>query len=1128
MIRILGPLEVDGVTSRAVGGPRPAGLLAALAVEFPRAISRDRLVELLWHDPPPKATAAVHVYISQLRRALGPTSATVERISTGYRLVGPDDIVDAARVEAALGRARLLLADGHSIEVRRALDGLDEALRLFRGPPLEGLTSQPFAPPAAERLAELRLQTALLKVSCQLELGLEPAAIADLDHLLDDHPYVEELWGRCALALYRANRQHDALETLQRARRLLAEDLGVEPGPALRDLERAILVHDPSLQRCADPEVTAVASDLGTAWARRRPASQANDSTATARRVSAERGSDGAGTPPGGRRARVPAAADAGIAAGAAAAAAAGAAAAAAGGRRYGTWPAYTTSFLGRDRELGLLGNLLQAHRLLTVVGPAGIGKSRLVTELEAHPPPGTTLPASRVFVDVMGRSTIEELAAAFALALGESAVASGVDPLCRLLGGSRWLVIVDRCEQATPALAPVLGALLERCPATQVLCTSRQALGAPTERVFELPPLVGETGNAADRPDIELFLARARRRASELSDAEWQALLAVADHLDGLPLAIEIAACAAGSLPLVELPGRLRGALGLTLAPEPGVDPDLRHSSLRAALRSSHELLGEPARALLRALAVFPGNFAIGDLEDLLERAGSPRLEAALPLHELVGASLVPRPHPNRRRPYRLLDGVRLFAAELLDEDRAEAAALRGAHAQSQLELVAWAAPALDGPEPARCAELLDEAEPDLVTAAAWLGVNGAREAAAEIELLLARHFLDRYRLTEGHRLAAAAAADPDLGAAIRARAAWLLASFAVLGDRYEEAGRACASGIELARELGGRPLGLLLTRLAEVVRTRDQDRARAAELLGEAEMLARTLEDRRLDAEIARVRHMIAWDEGRFEEAERLGRHWRRLASSLQDARGVAEASVHLGAVLLARGLVAAADTQFERASAFFAESGDPFAVAYLVYCRARAAQELGRHDEAHALATEGYRHFSVLGDAFGRSLTIRARGETAHALCRLEAAEADLREAMELADGPGYTDDFALAANALARLLLDTAGKAEAILLCEQGLDALGPEQPSRLRGPLLATLSRALLAEGRSREAEAALGKATEECRRTRWATALAQLAEAEAAWRQHPSSTRGRPRRVDPNLDPESDALLSGS
>jgi DNA-binding SARP family transcriptional activator/predicted ATPase len=1092
MIRILGPLAVDGVASRDLGGPRPQGLLAALAVEFPQAVSRDRLVDLLWRVPPPSAAAAVHVYVSQLRRALAPSIAVVERAASGYRLNGPDDLVDAARVEATVRRARLLLADGRSVEVRRALDGLDEALRLFRGPPLEGLTSQPFAPPAAERLDELRLQAAKLRVECQLELGLELVTVADLDRLLGEHPYDEELWRLSALALYRSSRQRDALETLQRARRVLAADLGVEPGPGLRDLERAILDHDPALGHRSG-RAGAAGRDLPASVAARRGESGRS-----------HEGEDGTGGPgPEGGTCAVerpdpgpapPAATGRGAA------------------WRKGHWPTYHTSFVGRARELGVLGELLGSRRLVTVVGPAGLGKSRLAAELEAHPPPGTVLPTSRLFVEATETSSVEEVLAAFARALGESAAARGVDQLCRLLGNASWLVVVDRCEEAVPALSPVLSGILRHCPATHVLCTSRQALGIPLECVWELPPLGGESGPASsDRPDVALFLERADRAGGGLAVTDRTAVLGVVAQLDGLPLAIEIAAGATVALPLAELAGRLQGGLRLALPAEPGVDPDRRHSNLGRALRSSYELLPAPEQALLRALSVFPGPFSLGDADDLLRRAEARGTDVALGLQRLVGVSLLPRPQAGRQRPYRLLDSVRVFSAERLAEEPEEENRLRRAHAEVQLDLARTAAPALDGPEPARCSALLDDREPDLSEAAAWLAAHGAREPSAEIELLLVIHLLYRYRHADGRTRASALLADPGLEPSTRAKAAWMLAMHSIMADDYHGAGRACEAGIELVRSREEPVLGLLLVELAEVLRTRDQDRERAATLLDEAAALAAALRDARLDLEVARVRLTLAWDAGDFEEAERAGRHWRRVATSLRHARGVAEASVHLGAVLLAQGRPAAAETQFRSASEFFSEAGDPFSVAYLVYCRARVAQDLGRHDEARALAEEACRHFSVLGDAFGQSVSTRVRGESAHALGHLAEAEVDLRLALELADGPGYSDDAALAANALARLLLDTGDLAEAAALCQQGLETLDPSRPSRIRGPLLATLARALLADGQESAATGALREAATECRRTRWSYALAQLAEAEAAWRAQPGSDRGRPR-----------------
>jgi predicted ATPase/DNA-binding SARP family transcriptional activator len=248
---ILGPLEAteDG-RPLALGGTKQRSLLAMLLLHANEAVSRERLIDALWDGQPPgSAATALQVYVSQLRKVLDPgaTRGDQELLVTrapGYALQVEADQLDLRRFERLLGEGRAALARGKA-ETARAT--LAEALALWRGAPLADLDTVPFAQREAPRLEELRLAAVEERVDADLALGRHADLVAELEPLTAAHPLRERLRGQLMLALYRAGRQADALAAYQDGRRALVDELGLEPGDALQQLERAILNHDPSI-----------------------------------------------------------------------------------------------------------------------------------------------------------------------------------------------------------------------------------------------------------------------------------------------------------------------------------------------------------------------------------------------------------------------------------------------------------------------------------------------------------------------------------------------------------------------------------------------------------------------------------------------------------------------------------------------------------------------------------------------------------------------------------------------------------------------------------------------------------------------------------------------------------------
>ena len=257
--RLLGPLEArDGERRVELGRPKQRVLLAVLLVHANHVVSVDRLVEELWGaEPPPQAAASLQTYVSNLRRALEPgrparaPSRVLVSQPPGYRLVVGAGDLDAARFAALAGEGHRLLEAGRPAA---AAGVLREGLALWRGPALAEVADEGFAQAERNRLEELRVAALEDRLAADLDLGGHAAAVAELEELAGRYPFRERLAGLLMLALYRSGRQAEALQAFQAARHALAEELGIDPGRWLRQLETGILRQDPGLDWTPPPQ----------------------------------------------------------------------------------------------------------------------------------------------------------------------------------------------------------------------------------------------------------------------------------------------------------------------------------------------------------------------------------------------------------------------------------------------------------------------------------------------------------------------------------------------------------------------------------------------------------------------------------------------------------------------------------------------------------------------------------------------------------------------------------------------------------------------------------------------------------------------------------------------------------
>jgi predicted ATPase/DNA-binding SARP family transcriptional activator len=597
---VLGPLTCEREDQALVV---PAGhqrtLLALMLQAGGVPLSRDRLIDELWGEsPPPTAVSALHVHLSKLRALLG---SIVESGDAGYSLRAETVKLDSWEFDSLLEQARGLEAG----DPGRALALIDEALALVRGTPLSGVAADGTVGRWQHALEEKQLQARLLRGDLLLVLGAGAELVAELEQLVSEHPFEQRLWCQLLVALFRGGRQAEALDAFQRARRLFAVELGLDPGPALTELHQRVLEGDPSL-RAAPPRAVSSRAEEARAEEAVRPSRN------------------------------VPVSA----------------------------LPSPVTGLLGRARELERLSQLVSDPdvRLITLTGPGGVGKTRLLLELGiVHE---QRFADGAAFVELEQISDPGLVATEIAVALGRR---PGVEPLSpdSLLGYLRereLLLLLDNFEQLLDA-GPFVSELLRSAARVTVVVSSRSALRIRGERLLaveplELPP--GDAGHeAAGSPAVQLFLERvaAGITDADLGDAAVAPAAVICRALDGLPLAIELAAARVGAIGLEAVAGQLSQPLALGSYALRDL-PD-RQQTLEAAIDWSFQLLGERAQELLLAAAVFNGGFT----DDALAAVAQEGIAA--PLAELKEANLVRATHQRDR--HELLALVRAFAAERL-----------------------------------------------------------------------------------------------------------------------------------------------------------------------------------------------------------------------------------------------------------------------------------------------------------------------------------------------------------------------------------------------------------------------------------------------------------------------------
>ena len=486
--------------------------------------------------------------------------------------------------------------------------------------------------------------------------------------------------------------------------------------------------------------------------------------------------------------------------------------------------PAQLTSFVGRDRELGEVDQTLQDARLVTLIGAGGCGKTRLAVHVaaeaaERHPDGVRWVELGPVSAPRMVAYTV-----ARTFGLVEEEDRPVIDTLCEQLAGSNALVILDNCEHVIEPCAELAQALLRAAPALRILATSREPLGVPGELTYRVPSLDDEAG-------IRLFMERAAqvRPGFTADGADAEAVAEICRHLDGLPLAIELAAARVRMMPPVRIAAALDDRFRLLTGGGRTVLP--RQQTLELSVAWSHDLLDKVEKALLRRLSVFAGGFTLEAAESVCADGVVDAYGVLEVLSRLVDKCLVQADVSDAEGRYRLLETIRVYAQGKLVET-SESEATRARHSDYYLALAERAEPELVLRDGAAWLDVLDREHYNLFSAAEWCDATGAYEPLLRLVTALTLFFELRSHLAEGGRWFARALARDEGPSAIRARALWGAAHVALYGGDFEAWGRYAPEALAMAEEVDDEAAlcrALNINGLATAWLTPEVDRGRA-----------------------------------------------------------------------------------------------------------------------------------------------------------------------------------------------------------------------------------------------------------------------------------------------------------
>lgn len=603
--------------------------------------------------------------------------------------------------------------------------------------------------------------------------------------------------------------------------------------------------------------------------------------------------------------------------------------------------PTPITRFVGRARELSELRGLVSSDRLITLTGPGGSGKTRLAVQLASD------LSSPVYWIDLSTVRDPDQVADSVRreLGLGEQPDRSTRDLVIDHLRNRSALLIFDNCEQISAAVAGLVQALLDQCGDVEIVATSLQPLGLPRERVYTVPPLSVSPGEGVSEA-AQLFVDRAREvlPSFEATAANLAVIDAICRRLDGLPLAIELAAARVRVLSLAQIADRLEEALNLLSRGTSA--QSTRHQTLRAVMAWSYRFLSPVEQILLRRLSVFVGTFTLDMIEAICADAKVSSLDV---LCDLIEKSLVVV-HPSaedQSARYHLLEPIRQYAQEQL-EAAGEMERLHDRLLQWATEVAEQADPELVGP---RQREWLQRLTADYVNLRAALESARRRELSEEglrLSAALGRYWWSRGEFTAGSYWLEMFLARTDAApasAARRAKACQYIAAFLYRQGRLERAAHFAQQSLALRRPLND-----------------DREIAESLNLLG-----------------------MIASDASEYAAAEAYYQEALRLRQMTGETRGVAVVLCNLGYVLRLQGQYDRAHEYYEQSLAYYRQSGDARGIATVLINLGNIHMTRGDLTGARPLYEESLALSQQLGDQWGV-----VRGTSSLAVLALNSSE------------------------------------------------------------------------------------------------------------------------------------------
>ncbi len=628
--------------------------------------------------------------------------------------------------------------------------------------------------------------------------------------------------------------------------------------------------------------------------------------------------------------------------------------------------PQQLTTFIGRERELAAVKEALEGTRLLTLFGIGGVGKTRLSLQVAADVV--ASYPDGVWFVELapIGDPRLVPQAVASVLGVREDAGRPIRDALLQHVHDRALLIVLDNCEHVIDACAALVRDLLLSASGVRILASSRERFNIAGEAIHAVPPLsipsVDDAAQAADlgaSEAVRLFVERARsiQPAFAPTARNLPAVVEICRRLDGIPLALELAAARLRALPVEEIAARVNDRFRLLASGDRTALP--RQKTLRALIDWSHDLLPEVERALFRRLAVFAGGFTLDAAEAVTAGGAIAAGDVLDLLSALVDKSLVGLDGDTGR--YAMLETVRQYAMEKLDRS-GEGDALRDRHLDFYLSLVEKADVGMSPAEEAEWLERVDRVRENVLASHAWsLRAQDACLRSYRLVFAMRNHWFARGHLDLGHRLSLdTVASTPHAPAgAERARALWVAGQISALTARYAEAQSFLEESLAIAHAEGDRAMEARVLNVLALALIGLGDAAGAAAQCERTLEIARELGDERRIAMASNALAQIRRLEGDLDRADALYRDALALCRRLGNREMACIVLLNLAMVAVARGDHAGAVDPLREVVAFVRESGSPQAMQSAFEVAAGLAASCGDWERAARFFGAAERH-------------------------------------------------------------------------------------------------------------------------------------------------------------------------